>query len=47
LRKDGLSPAMIDRLRQRLDADTKADLRALAPDVPAWMQPVVRQIAET
>lgn len=46
LRKDGLSPAMIDRLRQQLDADTKADLRALAPDVAAWMQPVVRQIAE-
>lgn len=47
LRKDGLSPAMIDRLRKQLDADTKADLRTLGPDVAAWMQPVVRQIAET
>lgn len=47
LRKDGLSPAMIGRLRQQLDADTKADLRTLEPDVAAWMQPVVRQIAET
>lgn len=47
LRKDGLSPAMIDRLRQQLDADTKADLRTLGPDVAAWMQPVVQQIAET
>lgn len=46
LRKDGLSPAMIDRLRKQLDADTKADLRTLGPDVAAWMQPVVRQIAE-
>ncbi len=47
LRKDGLSPAMIDRLRKQLNADTKADLRTLGPDVAAWMQPVVRQIAET
>jgi len=47
LRKDGLSPATIDRLRKQLDADTKADLRTLGPDVAAWMQPVVRQIAET
>lgn len=47
LRKDALSPAMIDRLRKQLDADTKADLRTLGPDVAAWMQPVVRQIAET
>ena len=47
LRKDGLSPAMIDRLRKQLDADTKADLRTLGPDVAAWMQPLVRQIAET
>lgn len=46
LRKDGLSPAMIDRLRKQLDADTKADLRTLGPDVAAWMQPVVRRIAE-
>ncbi len=47
LRKDGLSPAMIDRLRKQLDADIKADLRTLAPDLAAWMQPVVRQITET
>lgn len=47
LRKDGLSPAMIARLRKQLDADIKADLRTLGPDVAAWMQPVVRQIAET
>jgi hypothetical protein len=47
LKKDGLSPAIVVRLRKQLDADTKADLRTLGPDVAAWMQPVVRQIAET
>ena len=47
LKKDGLSPAIVVRLRKQLDADTKADWRTLGPDVAAWMQPVVRQIAET
>jgi hypothetical protein len=46
LRKTGLSPAMVDQLRRQLDADTKAGLRTLAADVAAWMQPIVRQIAE-
>ena len=40
----GLTPAEIDRLRQRLDAATKADLAALTPELPAWMQPVITQI---
>ena len=44
LHKIGLTPAEIDRLRQRLDAATKADLAALTPELPAWMQPVITQI---
>ena len=46
LRKNGLSPTMIDRLRTRIDAGTKAELRALLPRLAVWLQPVVRQIAE-
>jgi hypothetical protein len=45
LRKTGLSPADVARLRQRLDAATKADLAALAPSLPAWMQPIIGEIA--
>lgn len=44
LRKIGLGVTTLDRLRQQLDAATKADLAALAPDLPAWMQPLVNQI---
>lgn len=44
LHKTGLSPADIDRLRQRLDAATKADLAALTPGLPAWMQPVISRV---
>jgi len=46
LRKNGLTPTMIDRLRIRIDAETRAELRALLPRLAVWMQPVVRQIAE-
>ena len=46
LRKNALTPAKIDRLRARIDAETKADLRALVPRLAVWMQPVVRQIVE-
>ena len=44
LRNTGLSPAHVDRLRQRLDAATKADLATLAPDLPGWMQPIIGRI---
>ena len=45
LRKTGLSPANVARLRQRLDATTKTDLAALAPSLPVWMQPIIGEIA--
>jgi hypothetical protein len=32
------------RLKQSLDADTKKDLAALTPKLPAWMRPVAQQI---
>lgn len=41
LRKTGLLPAAVARLQQRLDAPTKADLAALAPKLPVWMQPII------
>jgi hypothetical protein len=44
LHKTGLSPTDVSRLRQRLNVTTKADLAALAPSLPAWMQPIVEQI---
>ena len=47
LHKIGLSPAHIDRLRQRLDVSTKTDLAALTPDLPAWMQPLIEHITRT
>lgn len=47
LRAAGMTPVMIARLRRRLDRDTKEDLAALTPDLPAWMQAIVRQIAGT
>ena len=34
------------RLKRSLDADTKKDLAALTPKLPAWMQPVAQQIVE-
>ena len=45
LRKTGLAPAHIDRLRQRLDPATKVELAGLHAQLPGWMQPVVATIA--
>lgn len=44
LRKTGLASMDAPRLRQRLDAATKTDLAALAPSLPAWMQPIIGDI---
>jgi hypothetical protein len=44
LGKTNVTPEVIARLRQQLDAATKADLDALAPDAPAWMHPCLHQI---
>ncbi|MBA4137856.1 MAG: hypothetical protein C0518_11110 [Opitutus sp.] len=37
--KRHLTPRHIAQLRQQLDADTKAELASLAPQLPAWMRP--------
>ena len=34
------------RLKKNLDADTKSDLAALTPKLPAWMRPVAQQIVD-
>src|ERR1035441_10671422 len=44
LGQNGMSPAVIARLRRQLDPATKADLLDLAPKLAAWMQPIVKQI---
>ncbi|AHF89860.1 hypothetical protein OPIT5_06060 [Opitutaceae bacterium TAV5] len=44
LRASGMTPALITQLRAQLDPTTKSDLVVLAPQLPAWMQPLVRQI---
>lgn len=44
LRKTGLLDDAVDRLGQRLDAATKADLAILSGSLPAWMRPVVERI---
>jgi hypothetical protein len=36
----------VARLKKSLDADTKKDLAALAPKLPAWLRPVALQITE-
>ena len=47
LGKTNVTPDVIARLRQQLDAATKADLDALAPDAPAWMRPHLHQITSS
>jgi hypothetical protein len=42
-----VSPDIIARLRQQLDAATKADLDALSPDAPAWMRSLLFQITSS
>jgi hypothetical protein len=41
----GLEPALIERLRKSLKPSTKRELQKLAPRLPQWMQPVVREIS--
>ncbi len=47
LGKAHVSADIIARLHQQLDAATKADLDALAPHTPAWMQPHLHQITSS
>ncbi len=34
------------QLRKQLDAKTKADLKSLAPNTPAWMRPILQQLIQ-
>ena len=45
LRERGLEPARLEALRARLDADTKSELAALTPKLPAWMRPIIESLA--
>jgi hypothetical protein len=36
----------VAKLKKELDADTKKDLAAIAPKLPAWMRPFAQQIAQ-
>jgi hypothetical protein len=44
LRESGAEPSKIEALRVRLDANTKLELAALKPKLPAWMQPIVQRL---
>lgn len=44
LRERGLEPVRLEQLRNRLDAETKSELAALTPRLPAWMRPVVERL---
>lgn len=39
-----LTPRHVAQLRRQLDADTKAELASLAPQLPAWMRPYLDDI---
>jgi predicted transcriptional regulator of viral defense system len=45
LGKDQVSPEIVARLQRQLDPTTKQDLAKVAPQMPAWLRPVVEQIA--
>lgn len=46
LRNDSDIPHHIARLKKRLDAKVKMDLKSLIPKTPVWMRPLLLQIVE-
>ena len=44
LRERGLRADRLEALRAKLDADTKTELAALAPKLPAWMEPILQRL---
>lgn len=46
LRNDPDIPRHIARLKKRLDAKTKADLKSLMSKAPVWMRPLLQRIGE-
>jgi hypothetical protein len=41
----GLGPTQKERLRRSLKGSTKRELKKLAPELPQWMQPIVKEIS--
>lgn len=44
LRERGLPAEQLEPLRNKLDAETQAELVALTPELPAWMRPIVQRL---
>lgn len=44
LRANGLTSTSLARLRGRIDAPTRRELGRLVPQLPTWMQPIVRDL---
>lgn len=47
LRANGLTSTALARLRGRIDGPTRRELALLAPQLPAWTQPIVRDLVRT
>ncbi len=47
LGRAGATPGVVAKLHRQLDPATKAELTTLSPQLAAWLQPLVRQIAGT
>jgi hypothetical protein len=45
--RDGVTDAMVNNLRERLDAGDKKQLIDLLSKMPVWMQPLVRRVCAT
>lgn len=46
LRKEGVTPKVVARIRGQVDRKTQRELEKLTPNLPAWMQPIVEQISQ-
>jgi hypothetical protein len=46
LRNDPHIPQHIARLKKRLDAKTKSDLKPILPKTPVWMRPILQHIIQ-
>jgi hypothetical protein len=46
LRLSGITPTIVSRLHRQLDPQTKADLESFAPNLPAWMRPILQEIGK-
>ena len=44
LREPGLDAVRLERLRKKLDSETKSELVVLTPKLPAWMRPIVERL---